>query len=69
MAQSSKPDFGVLGLAVFFFIVGMQGLRWLQSAPPSASSTRYGMVIAQLVFGFGIAMGMVILTLSRYLRR
>jgi hypothetical protein len=69
MAQPGKPDVGVLGLALVFFLVGMQGVQWLRSPPLSASSTRYWLVIVQLIFGFGLAAGMMILTVARRLRR
>jgi hypothetical protein len=47
----------------------MQGAQWLRSAPPSASTTRYWLVIVQLIFGFGLAAGMVILTVVRHMGR
>jgi hypothetical protein len=59
---------GNLGVALILVTVGVQALRWLMSPPLDASAVRYSLVVAELILGFGIALGIVGVTVVRYRR-
>jgi len=66
MPHKSKFDIGVLGVALIMFLVGHQAFRWIRSPPPDPSDLRYYLVVLQMIGGYGMALGLVILTVFRY---